>query len=78
MRLVITTKLAPFQNGDRSKISQNGDRSKKIKDGQLRVLNNWSGHYQPQGVTSGIPEGAWRSHGFDEAMGLYKETLTPQ
>jgi hypothetical protein len=49
-----------------------------FNNGKLVILNNWSGHYLPTGVDPGIPNGAWLSHGFDEAVDLYKETLTPK
>ena len=45
----------------------------ELKDGKLLQINNGSGHFKPSGVDAGIPEGAWRSHGFDEAVGRYSE-----
>lgn len=46
-----------------------------FRNGKLIRINNGSGHFKPSGIEPGIPEGAWRSHGFEEAVGAYKETF---
>lgn len=47
-----------------------------FRDGKIVGMTNGSGHYIPKGVDPGIPEGAWLSHGFDEAIGRYNEVWT--
>lgn len=49
----------------------------RFDGGELRSLDNWSGHFLPHGVDPTVPERAFGKLGFD-AEGLYKEIVRPK